>query len=111
MIRRPPRSTLSSSSAASDVYKRQTMYKCVRRVCSKFTRDKTVVISVVPPGQTQKEEQRRDWPIKLMSCSSSTTTPSWSPLPPPVVVVSSDRSLLAVPSTVLSSAKIVGMVP
>src|SRR5664280_3896675 len=25
MIRRPPRSTLSSSSAASDVYKRQTM--------------------------------------------------------------------------------------
>src|SRR5665648_1258249 len=26
MIRRPPRSTLSSSSAASDVYKRQTMH-------------------------------------------------------------------------------------
>eukprot|EP00658_Telonema_sp_P-2_P014856 TRINITY_DN15675_c0_g1_i4.p1 TRINITY_DN15675_c0_g1~~TRINITY_DN15675_c0_g1_i4.p1 ORF type:complete len:130 (-),score=39.19 TRINITY_DN15675_c0_g1_i4:35-424(-) len=26
MIRRPPRSTLSSSSAASDVYKRQTQY-------------------------------------------------------------------------------------
>src|SRR5664280_584149 len=26
MIRRPPRSTLSSSSAASDVYKRQHMY-------------------------------------------------------------------------------------
>src|SRR5664280_2852680 len=26
MIRRPPRSTLSSSSAASDVYKRQTFY-------------------------------------------------------------------------------------
>ena len=26
MIRRPPRSTLSSSSAASDVYKRQTVY-------------------------------------------------------------------------------------
>eukprot|EP00658_Telonema_sp_P-2_P053751 TRINITY_DN4240_c0_g1_i3.p1 TRINITY_DN4240_c0_g1~~TRINITY_DN4240_c0_g1_i3.p1 ORF type:complete len:140 (+),score=12.63 TRINITY_DN4240_c0_g1_i3:135-554(+) len=27
MIRRPPRSTLSSSSAASDVYKRQTLHK------------------------------------------------------------------------------------
>src|SRR5674536_374345 len=27
MIRRPPRSTLSSSSAASDVYKRQALYK------------------------------------------------------------------------------------
>src|SRR5664280_3590128 len=27
MIRRPPRSTLSSSSAASDVYKRQTLLK------------------------------------------------------------------------------------
>src|SRR5664279_1172289 len=30
MIRRPPRSTLSSSSAASDVYKRQTQYQCLR---------------------------------------------------------------------------------
>eukprot|EP00658_Telonema_sp_P-2_P071348 TRINITY_DN60618_c0_g1_i1.p2 TRINITY_DN60618_c0_g1~~TRINITY_DN60618_c0_g1_i1.p2 ORF type:complete len:120 (-),score=30.63 TRINITY_DN60618_c0_g1_i1:99-458(-) len=29
MIRRPPRSTLSSSSAASDVYKRQAMEKSV----------------------------------------------------------------------------------
>src|SRR5664279_949283 len=28
MIRRPPRSTLSSSSAASDVYKRQSYYCC-----------------------------------------------------------------------------------
>src|SRR5664279_4727263 len=28
MIRRPPRSTLSSSSAASDVYKRQLLYCC-----------------------------------------------------------------------------------
>eukprot|EP00656_Telonema_subtile_P006167 TRINITY_DN12831_c0_g1_i2.p1 TRINITY_DN12831_c0_g1~~TRINITY_DN12831_c0_g1_i2.p1 ORF type:complete len:187 (-),score=50.71 TRINITY_DN12831_c0_g1_i2:273-833(-) len=29
MIRRPPRSTLSSSSAASDVYKRQIMMTCI----------------------------------------------------------------------------------
>src|SRR5664280_2378984 len=29
MIRRPPRSTLSSSSAASDVYKRQVLYRVV----------------------------------------------------------------------------------
>eukprot|EP00658_Telonema_sp_P-2_P045121 TRINITY_DN33038_c0_g2_i1.p1 TRINITY_DN33038_c0_g2~~TRINITY_DN33038_c0_g2_i1.p1 ORF type:complete len:185 (+),score=22.02 TRINITY_DN33038_c0_g2_i1:45-599(+) len=33
MIRRPPRSTLSSSSAASDVYKRQNMW-CGPRTCS-----------------------------------------------------------------------------
>eukprot|EP00658_Telonema_sp_P-2_P026255 TRINITY_DN20592_c0_g1_i2.p1 TRINITY_DN20592_c0_g1~~TRINITY_DN20592_c0_g1_i2.p1 ORF type:complete len:456 (-),score=103.67 TRINITY_DN20592_c0_g1_i2:101-1468(-) len=32
MIRRPPRSTLSSSSAASDVYKRQTLYPVVQFV-------------------------------------------------------------------------------
>src|SRR5664280_603885 len=30
MIRRPPRSTLSSSSAASDVYKRQDEYRALR---------------------------------------------------------------------------------
>src|SRR5674536_209126 len=36
MIRRPPRSTLSSSSAASDVYKRQ-LFRCVN--------GKTVIIS------------------------------------------------------------------
>src|SRR5665648_1304118 len=32
MIRRPPRSTLSSSSAASDVYKRQFTYRVSNRV-------------------------------------------------------------------------------
>ena len=31
MIRRPPRSTLSSSSAASDVYKRQDIYSTIVR--------------------------------------------------------------------------------
>eukprot|EP00658_Telonema_sp_P-2_P039493 TRINITY_DN28252_c0_g1_i1.p1 TRINITY_DN28252_c0_g1~~TRINITY_DN28252_c0_g1_i1.p1 ORF type:complete len:122 (+),score=9.22 TRINITY_DN28252_c0_g1_i1:39-404(+) len=34
MIRRPPRSTLSSSSAASDVYKRQTPPQCERGRCA-----------------------------------------------------------------------------
>eukprot|EP00658_Telonema_sp_P-2_P050989 TRINITY_DN39017_c0_g1_i1.p1 TRINITY_DN39017_c0_g1~~TRINITY_DN39017_c0_g1_i1.p1 ORF type:complete len:145 (+),score=38.58 TRINITY_DN39017_c0_g1_i1:126-560(+) len=33
MIRRPPRSTLSSSSAASDVYKRQHQHQLFRREC------------------------------------------------------------------------------
>eukprot|EP00658_Telonema_sp_P-2_P045334 TRINITY_DN33273_c0_g1_i1.p1 TRINITY_DN33273_c0_g1~~TRINITY_DN33273_c0_g1_i1.p1 ORF type:complete len:121 (+),score=26.05 TRINITY_DN33273_c0_g1_i1:128-490(+) len=32
MIRRPPRSTLSSSSAASDVYKRQIMAECPKEL-------------------------------------------------------------------------------
>ena len=35
MIRRPPRSTLSSSSAASDVYKRQVLSSLVARCCWK----------------------------------------------------------------------------
>eukprot|EP00828_Plagiopyla_frontata_P021405 TRINITY_DN279_c0_g1_i13.p3 TRINITY_DN279_c0_g1~~TRINITY_DN279_c0_g1_i13.p3 ORF type:complete len:111 (+),score=15.42 TRINITY_DN279_c0_g1_i13:108-440(+) len=34
MIRRPPRSTLSSSSAASDVYKRQSL-ESVPKICQK----------------------------------------------------------------------------
>eukprot|EP00828_Plagiopyla_frontata_P037615 TRINITY_DN493_c0_g1_i6.p1 TRINITY_DN493_c0_g1~~TRINITY_DN493_c0_g1_i6.p1 ORF type:complete len:102 (-),score=27.74 TRINITY_DN493_c0_g1_i6:85-390(-) len=32
MIRRPPRSTLSSSSAASDVYKRQALRKIIKKI-------------------------------------------------------------------------------
>eukprot|EP00658_Telonema_sp_P-2_P009921 TRINITY_DN13704_c0_g2_i6.p2 TRINITY_DN13704_c0_g2~~TRINITY_DN13704_c0_g2_i6.p2 ORF type:complete len:139 (+),score=16.01 TRINITY_DN13704_c0_g2_i6:74-490(+) len=38
MIRRPPRSTLSSSSAASDVYKRQLQYKTLLCIdCNAWT--------------------------------------------------------------------------
>src|SRR5665648_513407 len=38
MIRRPPRSTLSSSSAASDVYKRQPIYTDIRMVEAGITK-------------------------------------------------------------------------
>src|SRR5664279_3976301 len=37
MIRRPPRSTLSSSSAASDVYKRQGLFHIAAHAFSKIT--------------------------------------------------------------------------
>eukprot|EP01015_Nassula_variabilis_P019332 TRINITY_DN3260_c0_g1_i12.p2 TRINITY_DN3260_c0_g1~~TRINITY_DN3260_c0_g1_i12.p2 ORF type:complete len:107 (-),score=40.58 TRINITY_DN3260_c0_g1_i12:53-373(-) len=36
MIRRPPRSTQSRSSAASDVYKRQTIYNPIKQPLSTF---------------------------------------------------------------------------
>src|SRR5664279_1767320 len=36
MIRRPPRSTLSSSSAASDVYKRQVLYRAAAQAGTKL---------------------------------------------------------------------------
>eukprot|EP00656_Telonema_subtile_P048929 TRINITY_DN596_c0_g1_i1.p1 TRINITY_DN596_c0_g1~~TRINITY_DN596_c0_g1_i1.p1 ORF type:complete len:156 (+),score=40.61 TRINITY_DN596_c0_g1_i1:120-587(+) len=38
MIRRPPRSTLSSSSAASDVYKRQLQVACERQLSEQHLR-------------------------------------------------------------------------
>src|SRR5665648_1266231 len=41
MIRRPPRSTLSSSSAASDVYKRQRLY-------TRFARLYDIVVKAFP---------------------------------------------------------------
>eukprot|EP00826_Nyctotherus_ovalis_P004490 TRINITY_DN1097_c0_g1_i21.p1 TRINITY_DN1097_c0_g1~~TRINITY_DN1097_c0_g1_i21.p1 ORF type:complete len:324 (+),score=-16.87 TRINITY_DN1097_c0_g1_i21:22-972(+) len=40
MIRRPPRSTLSSSSAASDVYKRQILRRTFKMAKEKFERNK-----------------------------------------------------------------------
>ena len=54
MIRRPPRSTLSSSSAASDVYKRQSPH------CSKS-------------GSTSQKQQRRSSPASRESCSMQQT--------------------------------------
>src|SRR5450756_2224422 len=41
MIRRPPRSTQSRSSAASDVYKRQTMARAIKRISTQRGHDIT----------------------------------------------------------------------
>src|SRR5664279_6319223 len=49
MIRRPPRSTLSSSSAASDVYKRQTPgapFPPFLELCERYRADGLVVVSL-----------------------------------------------------------------
>ena len=51
MIRRPPRSTLSSSSAASDVYKRQ-MYFFMIRPQKKETQKKNAMLSELATGDT-----------------------------------------------------------
>eukprot|EP00658_Telonema_sp_P-2_P064418 TRINITY_DN5339_c0_g1_i2.p1 TRINITY_DN5339_c0_g1~~TRINITY_DN5339_c0_g1_i2.p1 ORF type:complete len:158 (-),score=49.52 TRINITY_DN5339_c0_g1_i2:76-549(-) len=42
MIRRPPRSTLSSSSAASDVYKRQTLDNAIEQKCQNVAIQRTI---------------------------------------------------------------------
>src|SRR5665648_1285340 len=42
MIRRPPRSTLSSSSAASDVYKRQIFVLCLIKIKKTFWKDRCI---------------------------------------------------------------------
>ena len=44
MIRRPPKSTLSSSSAASDVYKRQTKIIIAQRISSVQDADRILVL-------------------------------------------------------------------
>eukprot|EP00657_Telonema_sp_P-1_P005819 TRINITY_DN2352_c0_g1_i3.p1 TRINITY_DN2352_c0_g1~~TRINITY_DN2352_c0_g1_i3.p1 ORF type:complete len:163 (+),score=26.12 TRINITY_DN2352_c0_g1_i3:116-604(+) len=48
MIRRPPRSTQSRSSAASDVYKRQVPYRA--RVTGMFKSNRSLVISTLLTG-------------------------------------------------------------
>src|SRR5665648_859136 len=45
MIRRPPRSTLSSSSAASDVYKRQAWYEAVPIISSHILYSLNIIAS------------------------------------------------------------------
>src|SRR5665648_460721 len=59
MIRRPPRSTLSSSSAASDVYKRQRSLFSAARGCGhvelKAAPDQLYLVAVVEAGQGRFE--------------------------------------------------------
>eukprot|EP00658_Telonema_sp_P-2_P066932 TRINITY_DN55894_c0_g1_i1.p1 TRINITY_DN55894_c0_g1~~TRINITY_DN55894_c0_g1_i1.p1 ORF type:complete len:401 (-),score=95.80 TRINITY_DN55894_c0_g1_i1:128-1330(-) len=52
MIRRPPRSTLSSSSAASDVYKRQFTISPTTAPVSQFPSTNTPFIQAVVPGSS-----------------------------------------------------------
>ena len=67
MIRRPPRSTLSSSSAASDVYKRQVSNKAFKRIV-----DKTYIgknnLSLV----TYKDVNTSMWAYEDILCASNT---------------------------------------
>src|SRR5664279_331368 len=58
MIRRPPRSTLSSSSAASDVYKRQRGCRG-RRSCGRRTRARSPSSSRSRPSGTRPRSTRR----------------------------------------------------
>eukprot|EP00656_Telonema_subtile_P004835 TRINITY_DN1220_c0_g1_i2.p1 TRINITY_DN1220_c0_g1~~TRINITY_DN1220_c0_g1_i2.p1 ORF type:complete len:228 (-),score=44.39 TRINITY_DN1220_c0_g1_i2:184-867(-) len=53
MIRRPPRSTLSSSSAASDVYKRQVS---TQSTGDKHPRMATVALRIPPSGVSEPQE-------------------------------------------------------
>src|SRR5450756_3146479 len=53
MIRRPPRSTQSRSSAASDVYKRQTLSSVV--MCARTSPPVTTVLRSPRPAQSRPE--------------------------------------------------------
>eukprot|EP00658_Telonema_sp_P-2_P058663 TRINITY_DN47180_c0_g1_i1.p2 TRINITY_DN47180_c0_g1~~TRINITY_DN47180_c0_g1_i1.p2 ORF type:complete len:114 (-),score=29.58 TRINITY_DN47180_c0_g1_i1:110-451(-) len=50
MIRRPPRSTLSSSSAASDVYKRQSVGTATLHLILHDLRDGAYLLPLPPPA-------------------------------------------------------------
>src|SRR5450756_1402745 len=63
MIRRPPRSTQSRSSAASDVYKRQASWQSITRISCRprlFSRVMAWVCGVGGGGKTLFGEQRRE---------------------------------------------------
>ena len=81
MIRRPPRSTLSSSSAASDVYKRQMLagYLCIRRTPAHtmlLESAKSTSCSSIAPNTTWKA-CNKFWKIVTFHCFRSG---SWKPL-------------------------------
>src|SRR5664280_3846779 len=60
MIRRPPRSTLSSSSAASDVYKRQLLlYTNEKKSISTLKSEKTTFICTLSDYPEEKENSYR----------------------------------------------------
>src|SRR5664279_5010057 len=58
MIRRPPRSTLSSSSAASDVYKRQDM-ACSGQAHGEYVRRQKLIAGLVEALQINAPPTRR----------------------------------------------------
>src|SRR5674536_259455 len=60
MIRRPPRSTLSSSSAASDVYKRQVLHG----VCPECGLDASILTGREVPGMIRDSVAR--WQVVLV---------------------------------------------
>src|SRR5664279_4304332 len=85
MIRRPPRSTLSSSSAASDVYKRQVQQG--QALLDKLTKDGTattgqiVWINGAPTDNNAKQFKQGahsvlDGKVKI---AKEYDTPDWSP--------------------------------
>eukprot|EP00658_Telonema_sp_P-2_P024701 TRINITY_DN19934_c0_g1_i1.p1 TRINITY_DN19934_c0_g1~~TRINITY_DN19934_c0_g1_i1.p1 ORF type:complete len:147 (-),score=32.16 TRINITY_DN19934_c0_g1_i1:378-818(-) len=61
MIRRPPRSTLSSSSAASDVYKRQVEICRAHRSQDVLGRHKT--LDLADPGENPQWNQNFEFPV------------------------------------------------
>eukprot|EP00658_Telonema_sp_P-2_P009098 TRINITY_DN1343_c0_g1_i3.p1 TRINITY_DN1343_c0_g1~~TRINITY_DN1343_c0_g1_i3.p1 ORF type:complete len:310 (+),score=30.51 TRINITY_DN1343_c0_g1_i3:126-1055(+) len=65
MIRRPPRSTLSSSSAASDVYKRQSVSHHLRAFCG-------------PRSDSRRPHVREDRHTTVVPIGSSDVTHDWS---------------------------------
>src|SRR5680860_1361413 len=73
MIRRPPRSTQSRSSAASDVYKRQDLRQ---RVCNRFFASATVQPEpgVLESKQQHLEHSDREGAVKLEPLRQVTDT-------------------------------------
>eukprot|EP00658_Telonema_sp_P-2_P046550 TRINITY_DN3477_c0_g1_i1.p2 TRINITY_DN3477_c0_g1~~TRINITY_DN3477_c0_g1_i1.p2 ORF type:complete len:104 (+),score=16.91 TRINITY_DN3477_c0_g1_i1:66-377(+) len=86
MIRRPPRSTLSSSSAASDVYKRQVSVGEPERVWDSLTVGCTVAdgVPVADPvlgrGTVSVGEPERVWDSLTVGCTVADGVPVADPV-------------------------------
>src|SRR5665648_1154192 len=77
MIRRPPRSTLSSSSAASDVYKRQV--RVVERVDGfRALLQNALLVQTSLLGQRQNEEMRHLTEASLQQNEQVKRISSWA---------------------------------
>src|SRR5664280_2327226 len=118
MIRRPPRSTLSSSSAASDVYKRQGLGAAATPASGRMRRVASIALAttslrIVPPAALpacRRGPRRRRPPIRSAQVGDEPLASQWLS---PFGQVSwlADRGHWLPPMALIATGRLPGQLP